>query len=143
MGLEDYFEVGEWYTYDEIKNGVNFRITNYKNGKVIYAFIQKGKVKYIGICKKDITSLRSRLDRYKYLSGGSINKRVAREIKSCLEQGKNIKIYALKPRNEFKYKNLNVDLVKGVGKPLIKKFKPEWNIIAGLRLFFKNFDNYI
>ena len=123
----DFEEIGEWYLYERVKSGINFHII--RDERVIYAFVVNGKVKYIGICEKDTTMFRGRLERYKYCEGSGTNERIAEEIKRCLEKGKNVKIYALRPIVECVYKDLNVDLVKGLENPLIRKFRPEWNIL--------------
>jgi hypothetical protein len=62
------------------------------------------------------------------MQGAGTNERVANKIKECLEQGKVVKIFALKPESTLLYKGLNVDLIKGLENPLIEKLKPEWNI---------------
>jgi hypothetical protein len=68
------------------------------------------------------------MSRYKDLQGAGTNKRIANKIKGCLERGKSVKIFVLKPESTLQYKGLNVDLVKGLENPLIEKLKPEWNI---------------
>lgn len=124
MRLEDYDfeEVGRWHIDYRIKSGINFHIT--KNERVIYAFEVNGEVKYIGICEK--TTLGDRLKEYKYQTTTS-EAHIANEIKKYLDLKKDVKIYALKPKSECKFKDLDVDLIKGLENPLINKFKPEWN----------------
>lgn len=130
MKLHDYGfeEVGEWKTYDKIRSGINFHLSKFEAERVIYAFVVDEEVKYIGICEKDTTSLRDRLNRYKNLQGGSTNRRVAGEIKGRLEKDRKVKIYALKPELGWKYKDLEIDTVKGLENPLLRKFTLEWNI---------------
>lgn len=137
MKLDDYDfkEVGEWCIYDRVKSGIIFHLTKFEDERVIYAFVVNEEVKYLGICEEDTTTLKDRLNRYKFRMGGnksrigkSTNERVAGKIKECLEKDNVVKIYALKSELKWKYKDLDVDLVKGLENPLIEKFKPEWNI---------------
>lgn len=121
-------EAGEWHIYGNVKSGINFRLRKFENERVIYAFVVDGEVKYIGICLGDFTTLTERLGRYKSMIGGSTNERVASLIRECLEQSKNVRIYALKPELECKYGDLDVDLVRGLESPLVNRFDPEWNI---------------
>lgn len=127
MMLEDYGleEIGRWHTNEKIKSGVDFNIT--KNERVVYAFVVADEAKYIGICEKYASRLGDRLKEYKYLRTKS-EERIANQIRRCLEEKKDVRIYALKPELECKYKDLDVDLVKGLENPLIKKSRPEWNV---------------
>lgn len=68
---------------------------------MIYAFVVKDEVKYIGIC--DRRNLKQRMNSYK--SGetekaGSTNKKVLKLIKNELNKGEQVLIYAVEP-NDF------------------------------------------
>ncbi|GAH28495.1 unnamed protein product [marine sediment metagenome] len=69
-------------------------IYNYKDERVICIFAVNDEVKYIGVC--DTTTLENRMNRYKVLQGVGTNERIANIIRDCLEQGDNVKIYAIK-----------------------------------------------
>jgi len=111
-----------------LKSGITFKLDNFENERVIYAFVVEGEAKYIGVCENSTTTLRDRMGRYKSLQGAETNKRIARKIEDCLGRGKAVKIFALKPESILQYEGLNVDLVKGLENPLIEKLKPGWNI---------------
>ena len=123
-----FIEVGKWKLKKKIKSGITFEINKLEKERVIYAFVVKNKVKYVGICQNRKTTLKERMKRYKNMQGAGTNERVAKEIKSHLSKKESVKIFALKPKPEKKYKDLPIDLVKGLENPLIKKLKPEWNI---------------
>ena len=129
MNLDEFGfkEVGEWKRYNKIKSGIDFHISGFEHKRVIYAFVIGDEVKYVGICEKDTTSLSRRLKRYKN-SEGKGNRRIAGNIRRSLEEDNLVEIFALKPELVYKYRGLEVDLVKGLENPLIKYFQPEWNI---------------
>jgi hypothetical protein len=127
--LYGFERVGEWKSDERSKSGITFELEKFKGNRVIYAFVVDSEVKYIGVCENTTTTLKDRMSRYKNLQGGGTNERIAKEIKTCLKQGKSVKIFALRPpASEYKYKDLNIDLVKGLENPLIEKLKPAWNI---------------
>lgn len=130
MILSDYgfVEVGKWKLEKSLKSGVTFDLHNFEKERVVYAFVVDDETKYVGVCDITATTLRVRMNRYKRLQGATTNKRIANEIKGCLEQGKSVKIFALKPESTLQYKGLNIDLVKGLENTLIEKLKLEWNI---------------
>jgi hypothetical protein len=127
--------VGRWVLYPEVKSGITFVLTQWEEKRAIYAFVVGDEVKYIGICEKDSTTLKARMQRYKSRAGrsrqipggGSTNERNASQIKKCLERREAVQIYALAPQDELLYHELRVDLVKGLENPLIARFQPEWN----------------
>jgi hypothetical protein len=124
-------EAGKWTLHEKVKSGINFLLNNkkFENERVVYAFVVDDDVKYVGVCEKNNTTLKERLTRYKYRQGGSrsTNKRVGEKIMECLNNGKDVKIFALKPEISIKINDLEIDLVKGLENPLIEKFDPEWN----------------
>jgi len=130
MKLDNYglIEVGEWKLKESLKSGITFELNRFKGERVIYVFVVENEVKYIGICNNSTTTLKDRMNRYKNLQGGSTNERIVKEIKDYLKQGKDVKIFALKPDSTVQYNGLNIDLVKGLENPLIEKLKPDWNI---------------
>jgi len=130
MELDNYgfVEVGKWKLKERLKSGIAFELHRFKEERVVYAFVIDDEAKYIGICDNTSTTLKNRMSRYQSLQGAGTNERIADKIKDCLKRGKTIKIFALKPKSTLQYKGLNVDLVKGLENPLIKRLKPEWNI---------------
>jgi len=130
MELNNYgfVEVGKWKLKASLKSGVAFELDKFEEERVVFAFVVGNKVKYIGVCDSPSTTLKNRMSRFQGLQGGGTNERVANDIKSCLDGGDDVKISALKPQSTSQYKNLNVDLVRGLKNPLIEKLKPEWNI---------------
>jgi len=123
-----FVEVGKWKLKESLKSGVAFELYEFKEQRVVYAFVVDDEVKYIGVCDNPSTTLKNRMSRYQGLQGGGTNERVAKKMKGCLKGKKDVKIFALKPQSTLQYKGLNVDLVKGLENPLIEKLKPEWNI---------------
>lgn len=120
--------VGHWEIDEKLKSSVRYVIDMHIKDRVIYSFCVDGELKYIGVCDNTNTCLSDRMKRYKGMVGEGTNKRVTLQIKDCLNQGKEVSIWALKPDGELTYKEVRVDLVKGLENPLIKKFRPEWNI---------------
>ncbi len=123
-------EVGKWMLKKGCKSEVSFELNKFENERVIYAFVVNGKTKYIGICEKDNTTLKERMQRYKWRAGGGTNESIVKKIKDCLENKRTTKIFALKSQSLTQYKGLNVDLIKGLENPLIEKLelrKKGWN----------------
>jgi len=118
---------GQWVKSATVKSGVTYKLTALASQRVVYSFVVDGVPKYIGICEKDTTPLKDRIQRYKAQVGGSTNERISNNIKQLLDQGKIVEIYALKPSQKVNFVDLQVDLVKGLENPLIARFKPEWN----------------
>jgi len=124
-----FIKVGEWkLKVSGDKKDINFQLKMFEKERAIYAFVVDHEVKYIGICDSDNTTLKDRMRRYKYKQGGSTNARINDEIKNCLLKQKQVEIFALKPKEQYTYKSLNIDLIKGLENPLIKELDPEWNI---------------
>lgn len=130
MQLSNYgfAEVGEWRLKEDLKSGITFKLNNFEKERVIYAFVVDGETKYIGVCDSSTTTLKNRMNRYKYLQGAGTNERIAIQIRNCLKSEKAVRIFALKPPSSLYYKDLNVDLIKGLENPLIETLRPEWNI---------------
>ena len=130
MELADlgFMEAGEWESNAHIKSGITFKLNDFRNERVIYAFVVDSETKYVGICENRMTTLEDRMRRYKNLQGAGTNKRIAGEIKKCLEVGKLVKIFALRPESSLQYGNLTIDLVKGLENPLIEELKTSWNM---------------
>ena len=126
--LEEYGfkKVGKWELNSLIKSKTKFFLINYEKERVIYAFVIKDEVKYIGICQNINTTLKDRMSRYQGKAGGTTNKENIEKIRNELENGNEVFIYALIPDN-LVVKDLMVDMIKGLETPLIKYFKPKWN----------------
>jgi hypothetical protein len=120
--------VGHWEIDEKLKSSVRYIIYLHKKDRVVYSFCVDGELKYIGVCDNTSTCLIDRMKRYKGMVGEGTNKRVILKIKDCLMENHEVTIWALKPEGELTYKDIRVDLVKGLENPLIQKFKPEWNI---------------
>ena len=132
MDLRNYgfVKVGRWKLNENIKSGIDFELMDFKEERVIYAFVVDGETKYIGICESSKTTLEGRMKKFRNLQGGGTNERIANEIKKCLENGKTVEIFALKKLElVVQYKGLEVDLIRGLEYPLIEKLDPEWNIM--------------
>jgi hypothetical protein len=127
--LNDYgfVSVGKWTLNNRVKSGISFELSSLRDERVIYAFSVDDDVKYIGVCDTTNTTLNKRMNRYQSMAGAGTNERLAKQIKGLLEQGKTVNIFALKPISAIQYKDLNVDLIKGLENPLIEKLKTEWN----------------
>ena len=119
--------VGQWIKSVTVKSGVTYKLNSLASERVVYSFVVDGMPKYIGICEKDTTPLKDRMQRYKAQIGGSTNERISNNIKYLLDQGKIVEIHALKPAQKVNFVDIQVDLVKGLENPLIANFKPEWN----------------
>jgi len=132
MELNNYgfSKVGEWGLEKNLKSGITFKLDKFMKERAIYAFVMNDETKYIGVCESSNTTLEDRMGRYKSLQGAGTNKRIAEKIRDCLKRERAVKIFALKPDLllQFKYKDVNIDLVKGLENPLIEKLRPEWNI---------------
>ena len=118
---------GEWVIRDTLKSGISFKLSTFGSDRVVYAFVVNTQHKYIGICEKGTTTLADRMSRYKNQQGAGTNERISIKILQLIREGNSVQIFALRPREDHPYKDLNVDLVKGLENPLIEKFRPEWN----------------
>jgi len=119
MILESYgfIEVGEWH----LSNGkIKPRLDKLGDKRVVYAFVVDDEVKYVGICDSPETTLKDRMGSQRY------NKNMPSLIKAVLEEKTVVKIFALVPE-EFEYKGLKADLVRGLEYPLIEQLNPKWN----------------
>lgn len=121
MILESYgfVEVGEWYLSN---SDLKLRLDKLADKRVVYAFVVNDEVRYVGICDYPKTTLKDRMESQRY------NKNMPCLIKAALKQNKAVRIFALAPK-ESGYKDLKVDLVRGLEYPLINRLKPEWNEI--------------
>ncbi len=122
-----FISAGEWITKATIKSGIAFILTEFAEDRVVYSFVVDGIPKYIGICEKDTTTLKKRMRRYSSKQGTGTNERILAEIKHLLDRGKKVEIHALKPAAEYIYAGLQIDLIKGLENPLIRRLNPEWN----------------
>lgn len=130
MNFRDYgfVEVGHWHLKESVKSGITFQLSRLRNQRVLYAFTVSDDPKYIGVCEKSTTSLKDRMGRYQSRAGKGTNKRIAKEIRDSLTRGEPVKILALNPEISLRYRDLHVDLVKGLENPLLDKVRPGWNI---------------
>lgn len=116
-------EVGYWFLHgDEME----FRLEKHEEGQdILYAFVAKDNVKYIG---KTVKTLTDRMNRYKHPGRQqATNVKNNKEIRKLLEQGIAVKIFALLPNQETLYRGLPIDLVTGLESKLISVLNPPWN----------------
>ena len=122
MILESYgfVEVGNWQPGRD-KSKIEARLSRFANERAVYAFVVDNEVKYIGICDNPKTTLKKRMGSQRY------NKCMPDLIRKALEADKVVKIFALVPE-DFEYRGLKVDFVRGLEYPLIDKLNnPPWN----------------
>ena len=130
-----FIHAGFWAT-TALKSGIGHSINEFLDERVIYAFVTGQDVRYIGVCAD--RSLKERMSSYQNQGGqpkgGSTNISNAQRIRTCLEGGTDVGIWALRPNPtpQPKYHDLAVDLVAGLERSLIEKFQPDWNT-RGLR----------
>jgi hypothetical protein len=118
---------GAWRLDSSAKGGARFTLDTLQNELVVYAFVVDELVEYIGICDSTATTLTARMSRYQNLVGAGTNKRIVERIRWRLVRGGDVKIYAMKPKPGPKYLSLDIDHVRGVEFPLIRRFTPSWN----------------
>ena len=126
--LPPFTPVGCWSPDDSILSGIRFRLSEYADARVIYAFAADDTIVYIGVCDSTTTTLRSRMARYQSRAGAGTNKRIAQRIQRALTAGVNVTIHAWCPGDGPTIHGIHVDLVKGLENPLIRALSPEWNI---------------
>ena len=111
-----------------MKSGVRFQLTQLHDKRAIYAFRVGRVVKYVGVCEKPNTTLKTRMNRYQAMAGSGTNERIASEIKSALQRNKKVNIMALVPKTKVHHRGITIDLVKGLEYPLIEKIRDGWNV---------------
>lgn len=131
LSRQGFAPVGCWL-WDRESSHLSFQLDRAEDRRVVYAFLINGAPRYIGICEKDHTFLKRRMERYRSKAGGSTNKRIASEIEHCLKEDAKVEIWALIPKGTTKHKGLPVDLVKGLENPLLARMAsmpgpPLWN----------------
>ena len=113
-------KVGEWeLKKDEIRP--IFFDDILKLERVIYAYVVNSRAKYIGICHTENSRLERRLRYHRWRNNKKLTS--VAELRKNLKNKKKVYIFAWKPSNKIKYKWLNVDLISGLEKPLIVRFK--------------------
>lgn len=110
-----------------LKSRVRFTLHRHQKDRVIYAFVVDDDVKYIGACDNTKTCLLDRMQRYQGIMGAGTNKRIVRRIKRALKRHASVRIYAWRPAKRMQVGVLEVDLVMGLEKPLIRLANPTWN----------------
>ena len=122
MILESYgfVEAGKWHLAERRKSKIEARLSRFADKRAVYAFVVDNEVKYIGICDNPETTLKKRMGSQRF------NKNMPELIVKALKADEAVKIFALVPE-EFKYKGLKVDLVRGLEYPLIEQLNPKWN----------------
>jgi hypothetical protein len=95
------------------------------SANIIYAFVVAGEVMYIG---KTVRPLKQRL--YGYQNPGptqSTNIKGNALIRSALELGSSVQIYALPDNGLLHYGGFHVNLAAGLEDSLVASLKPAWN----------------
>ncbi len=125
-------KTGIWELNERYRSGVNMNLFQLNDQRVVYSFVVDSLIKYMGICDENERTLEMRMQRYrsraphqKSKTGTSLE--IILKIRKCLEEGKTVEIYALKPSINNYYFGLEVDLIRGLEYPLIRKFRPPWN----------------
>ena len=118
-----FIKVGEWKITDNY-----FAHTIEKHlaeKKMLYAFVSDNDVLYIG---KTIDTLKNRMTGYKNAnSTQKTNVRVKAKIIELLDTGKEVCIYILIDKTEFKFGDYNLCLASGLEDTLIADIRPKWN----------------
>ncbi len=118
-----FVKVGEWeimndYFAHTIENHLEER-------KMLYAFVSENDVLYIG---KTTNFLRARMNGYKNPhSSQKTNFRVKTKIVEFLSSNKEVSIYILIDKTEFKFGGYTLCLASGLEDVLIADIKPKWN----------------
>jgi len=122
MILESYgfVEAGKWHPSGRRKSKIEARLSRLADKRALYAFVVDNEVKYIGICDNPETTLKKRM------ASQCFNKCMPELIEKALKANEVVKIFALVPE-EFEYKGLKVDLVRGLEYPLIEQLNSKWN----------------
>lgn len=120
---------GGWSLRPTVKSGVGFSVTVHSTDKVVYAFSHHERVTYVGVCREQ--TFRERMNAYQaqggQAKGGGTNVYVCRRIKEALGEGGDVGIWAYLPTEDIGYRNLSLDLVAALERPLIAEFRPPWN----------------
>ena len=138
-------KAGFWFVdkrniYEYLENfNVNFELDDeYKDKRLIYAFVSNKEIKYIGICLSEKTTLNKRMKRYRSRVGAGTNKAIMIKIKKELETLNGVEIFVTEAKTELKvmysinnkiqdesqiYSEINIDYERA----LITLFNPEWN----------------
>lgn len=118
-----FIKVGTWAISD---SGIKFLLTDHQDEmKVLYSFISKGRVMYIG---KTTQSLTRRMMGYQNPGPTQrTNIRVHKEMINLLKDGLPIDIYILTDPGLLQYGGVTISIAGGLEDALIDKFKPVWN----------------
>lgn len=118
-----FIKVGEWKIID---NYFSHTIEEYlTEKKMLYSFVSGNDVLYIG---KTTNFLKSRMSGYKNPDPtATTNFRVKANIIELLDSGKEVCIYILINKTEFKFGDYPLCLASGLEDVLIADIKPKWN----------------
>ncbi|UCI23966.1 GIY-YIG nuclease family protein [Mesorhizobium sp. B2-8-5] len=126
-----FVDVGRWqpnggyiaYHLDGEDAAANEVLLDARNA--LYAFVKGDQVLYIG---KTARSIRKRY--VGYCRPGirqATNQRCHRNIKTSIEQGTEIRIFAFAPITHLRYADFEINLAAGLEDSLIGEFQPPWN----------------
>lgn len=126
-----FIDIGSWKpSGDVIKyelEGVNqaSNMVLLEKPAALYAFVHDSAVCYIG---KTARSIRRRFIGYcRPGNTQATNRRCHCNIKSAINQGKEIRILIFTPILDLAYAEFQIDLAAGLEDSLIRKFNPPWN----------------
>lgn len=95
------------------------------SNNVLYAFIVDNSIKYVG---KSTNTLKQRMQQYKTPGPTqSTNIENNANIKSELDLGKSVEIYAFVDLGLFSYGGFRINLAEGLETSIIEGLQPEWN----------------
>jgi len=120
LGFE---EVGAWFLEG---NSVQFRLAKNENEQnILYAFVVQGIVKYLG---KSTMTLRARMNGYRNPGPTqTTNLNNNARIRELLQKGTPVKIFALVPKEEIRYKGFMMNNAAGLEDNLLAQIRPPWN----------------
>lgn len=115
--------MGEWQLTDD---GLEFVIPENANvTNVLYCFVVDDEPKYIG---KTTRPLKKRM--YEHQNPGatqSTNIRINSLIKSVLNSGKKVLLYAFRDPELLHYGSFHINLAAGLEDSIVKNLAPPWN----------------
>lgn len=123
LGEIGFVRIGHW-TAEGL--GIAYELHDLANASnVLYAFAVEGQLKYIG---KTTTPLRSRLNGYKNPSkSSSTNIKNKRKIRACLDQARQVEIFALRDSGLLSFGGFHLNLAAGLEDSLVRELDPPWN----------------
>jgi hypothetical protein len=122
-------KVGKWSFENDL---FNFELNDtYVNKNILYSFVIKNEIKYIG---KSIKTISQRLNGYRKPNiSQRTNFRLNNLIIEKLKTGQEVEIYLFLDNAELSYRGHKINLSAGLEDNLIAEFLPEWNYLGKSR----------